>query len=66
LPKIIRPAENFRGSTNHFDCAGRAPFIKGLARVLTMLTVMTGIFIVLSIGILVAHALEAFRWNWRN
>jgi len=26
-----------------------------------MLTVMTGIFIVLSIGILVAHALEAFH-----
>jgi len=31
-----------------------------------MLTVMTGIFIVLSIGILVAHGLEAFRSDRRN
>ena len=38
------------------------PFIVGLEEVLTVLTVMTGIFIVLSIGILVAHALEAFHF----
>jgi hypothetical protein len=31
-----------------------------------MITVMTGIFIVTSIGILVAHALEAFRSASRN
>jgi hypothetical protein len=40
---------------------GTPPFIRGLAQVFAMLTVLTGIFIVLSIGILVAHALEAFR-----
>jgi hypothetical protein len=31
--------------------------------VLTMLTVVVGIFIVLSIGILVVHALDAFSSN---
>jgi len=35
--------------------------MEGLGEVPTVLTVMTGIFIVLSIGILVAHALEAFH-----
>jgi hypothetical protein len=30
------------------------------------MTVLTGIFIVTSIGILVAHALEAFRSDSRN
>jgi hypothetical protein len=45
---------------------GPSPFIKGLERVLTMLTTMIGIFIVLSIGILVVHALEAFRADSRN
>jgi hypothetical protein len=33
---------------------------------LAMLTVITGIFVVLSIGILVAHALDAFRSDGRH
>jgi hypothetical protein len=57
---------NLRGSTNHLTVQGPSPFIKGLGRVLIMLTAVTGIFIVLSIGILVAHALEAFRSDSRN
>jgi hypothetical protein len=44
---------------------GPSPFIEGLERILNM-TVLTGIFIVTSIGILVAHALEAFRSDSRN
>jgi hypothetical protein len=46
---------------NHFDSAGVPPFISEDWVVLTMLTVIVGTFIVLSIGILVVHALEAFR-----
>jgi hypothetical protein len=61
LPKIIRVTENFRSSMNHFDCAGAPPFHRVIGQVLTMLTVIMGIFIVLGIGILVAHALEVFR-----
>ena len=44
-----------------FDCAGLALLLRGTAQGLTMLTAVTVIFIVLSIGILIAHALDAFR-----
>jgi len=52
---------NFRCPTNDFDCAVRGvlPFQDGTG--LTMLTVMTASVILLSIGILIAHALDAFR-----
>jgi hypothetical protein len=53
---------NFRFSTNDFDCAGTAALLPPRDRTgLTMLTAMAAIFIVLSIGILIAHALDAFR-----
>ena len=63
LPKVIRVTENFRSSMNHFDCARAHPFQSRDGAVLTMLTVIAGIFIVLSIGILVVHALDGFRSN---
>jgi len=53
--------ENFHSSTNHFDCVGAPPFHRGIGQVLIMLTAIMGIVIVLSIGILVAHALDSFR-----
>jgi hypothetical protein len=52
---------NFRFWTNDFDCAGRGALISEGPHRMTMLTVMAAIFIVLSIGILIAHALDAFR-----
>jgi hypothetical protein len=52
---------NFRFSTNDFDCADRGALTSAGPQGLTMLTAMAAIFIVLSIGILIAHALDAFR-----
>jgi hypothetical protein len=46
---------NFRCLMNHFDCAVRG------ASYFAMLTDIAAILIVLSIGILIAHALDAFR-----
>jgi hypothetical protein len=44
-----------------FDCAGRGALTSRDRTGLIMLTAITAIFIVLSIGILIAHALDAFR-----
>ncbi len=66
LPKVIRAAENFRSPTNHFDCAGAPPFHQGIGQVLTMLTIITGILMFLSIVILIAHAMDAFRSEERD
>jgi hypothetical protein len=66
LPKVIRVPENFESPTNHFDCAGAPPFHQGIGQVLTMLTIITGILIVLSIVILIAHAMDAFRSQERD
>jgi hypothetical protein len=52
---------NFRCSTNHFDCASRGALTFQDRTGLIMLTAITAIIIVLSIGILIAHALDAFR-----
>ena len=52
---------NFRCPTNHFDCAVRGALTFQGRTGLTMLTAITAIIIVLSIGILIAHALDAFR-----
>jgi hypothetical protein len=65
LLKVIRLTETFRRRII-LTVQGAPPFIEGLGQELTMITVMTGIFIVTSIGILVAHALEAFRSASRN
>ena len=62
LPKIISLARNFRCATNHFDCAARALLHNWrTARELQMLTIIVGFLIVVSIGVLVAHAIDAFR-----
>ena len=52
---------NFRFSTNDFDCAVLGALTFQDRTGLTMLTAITAIIIVLSIGILIAHALDAFR-----
>jgi hypothetical protein len=52
---------NFRCSTNHFDCASRGALTSWDRAGSIMLTAITAIIIVLSIGILIAHALDAFR-----
>jgi len=52
---------NFRRPTNHFDCAVPGALTFQDRTGLTMLTAITAIIIVLSIGILIAHALDAFR-----
>ena len=52
---------NFRFSTNDFDCASHGALPPRDRTGLNMLTAMTAILIVLSIGILIAHALDAFR-----
>jgi hypothetical protein len=52
---------NFRFSTNDFDVQAAALLPPRDRTGLTMLTAMAAIFVVLSIGILIAHALDAFR-----
>jgi len=52
---------NFRCPTNHFDRAVRGALTFQDRTGLTMLTAITAIIIVLSIGILIAHALDAYR-----
>jgi hypothetical protein len=52
---------NFRFSTNDFDCASHGALPPRDRTGLNMLTAMTAVLIVLSIGILIAHALDAFR-----
>jgi hypothetical protein len=50
----------------HFDCAEqRASFLKDSAGRL-MLSAIIGFFIVMSIGILIAHAMDAFRSDSRH
>jgi hypothetical protein len=60
LPKIIRGAATSaaRRMTLTVQCA--ALLLSG-PHGFAMLTAMTAIFIILSIGILIAHALDAFR-----
>jgi len=52
---------NFAGEPNRFDCAPRAPSCSQEARRIFMSTAIFGIVIFLSVGILLAHALDAFR-----
>jgi hypothetical protein len=52
---------NFHCSTNHFDCALRRALTSWDRTGLIMLTAIAAIIIILSIGILIAHALDAFR-----
>jgi hypothetical protein len=69
LPEII---SNNRKSTllsNHFDCAAPAGFLLGhcvkaqivILRGLPVFEVVAAFFVILSVGIFVAHALDAYR-----
>jgi hypothetical protein len=46
---------------NLFDCAKARPSTEGSAQDASMFEAITAFFIVLSIGILIAHALDALR-----
>src|SRR5271167_4523772 len=46
---------------NRFDCASAHPFNEGERRRSRMASALAGTFIILSIGILLAHAMDAFR-----
>jgi hypothetical protein len=48
---------------NLFDCAKGRPFSEGIAQDPLMFGAITAFLIVLSVGILIAHALDAFR-HW--
>ena len=60
-PELIIGKEHSRLVVNRFDCAVRRPFKVSLGGEMNMLSAVAGTLIVLSIGILVAHALEVFR-----
>ena len=63
-PEFIIWDESPRVLTFGFDCAFRPPFnFLTKFEVVNMLSVIAGTFIILSIGILVAHALDLFRSN---
>jgi hypothetical protein len=52
-----------RSLLNRFDCAARPPFNESWDEEMNMLSAVAGALIVLSIGILVAHAMDLFRSN---
>jgi len=54
-PKVISRKGSPAAALNRFDCAAQPPFNR------VMLSVFAGALIVLSIGILVAHAMDVFR-----
>src|SRR4030088_496903 len=61
LPKIIRAAATSASRRMTLTVQAAALLPPRDRTGLTMLTAMAAIFIVLSIGILIAHALDAFR-----
>jgi hypothetical protein len=61
LPKIIRAAATSASRRITLTVRGAALLPPSDRTGLTMLTAVAAIFIVLSIGILIAHALDAFR-----
>jgi hypothetical protein len=60
LERISRPVSIFV-VVNHFDCATAHPFNEAERRRWHMVSALAGTFIILSIGILMAHAMDAFR-----
>jgi hypothetical protein len=66
LPKLIRWRKISGANEIILTVQGAPPIHRGIGQVWTMLTVITGILIVLSIGILVAHALDGFRPDGRD
>jgi hypothetical protein len=61
LLEIITRREVQFAQRNLFDCAKGRPFIEGIAQDPSMFEAITAFFVVLSVGILVAHALDALR-----
>jgi hypothetical protein len=62
-PELISREETLRLPVNRFDCAFRSPFNAQSGEEMNMLSAVVGALIVLSIGILVAHAMDIFRSN---
>ena len=60
LELIDCPATTFV-VVNRFDCANAHPFNGAERRRGRMASALAGTFIILSIGILMAHAMDAFR-----
>jgi hypothetical protein len=61
LLEIITRREVQFAQLNLFDCAKGRPFNEGIAQGRSMFEAITLFLIVLSVGILIAHALDAFR-----
>jgi hypothetical protein len=61
LLEIITRREVQFAQLNLFDCAKGRPFNEGIVQGRSMFEAITLFLIVLSVGILIAHALDAFR-----
>jgi hypothetical protein len=69
LPGIISNNRNTALLSNHFDCAAAAGFLLGhcvkaqylFCEGCPMFEVVAAFFVVLSVGVFVAHALDAYR-----
>jgi hypothetical protein len=63
LPKILGHQPNFDSSMNFFDCANGSLTTEGdRAGGRFMLEAIAAMVVVLGIGFLMAHALDAFRY----
>jgi hypothetical protein len=62
IAEIIMRREVQPAQRNLFDCAKRRTFSEGIAQDPSMFEAITAFFIVLSVGILLAHALDALRY----
>jgi hypothetical protein len=60
LPGITNNERNTALQPNHFDCAAGS-FLREPLRGKPMFEAIAAFFIIVSVGILVAHALDAFR-----
>jgi hypothetical protein len=61
LLEIITRWEVSSAQPNLFDWVKGRPFSEGITQDPSMFEAITAFFIVLSVGILLAHALDAFR-----
>jgi hypothetical protein len=61
LLEIITREEVYSAQLKLFDCAKGRPFSEWIAQDLSMFDAIIAFFIILSAGILIAHALDAFR-----
>jgi hypothetical protein len=61
LPEIIMRRKFHSSQRNPFDCAKGRPFSESIAQEPSMFDAITAFLVVLSVGILIAHATDAFR-----